>query len=68
MYSGLSHEALMAKSARERSFMAGTSNAKKIAFLLTNGVEQVELTEPRKALDAAGAKTVIVSPAKGDCR
>jgi protease I len=47
-------------------FMAGTSNEKKIAFLLTNGVEQVELTGPRKALDAAGAKTVIVSPAKGE--
>ena len=46
--------------------MAGTSNGKKIAFLLTNGVEQVELTEPRRALDAAGAKTVIVSPAKGE--
>jgi protease I len=39
---------------------------RKIAFLLTNGVEQVELTEPRRALDAAGAKTVIVSPAKGE--
>jgi protease I len=46
--------------------MAGTSKEKKIAFLLTNGVEQVELTEPRKALEAAGAKTVIVSPAKGE--
>jgi protease I len=39
---------------------------RKIAFLLTNGVEQVELTEPRRALDATGAKTVIVSPAKGE--
>lgn len=38
---------------------------KKIAFLLTDGVEQVELTEPRKALDEAGAQTVIVSPAEG---
>jgi protease I len=46
--------------------MADTSNGKKIAFLLTNGVEQVELTGPRQALDAAGAKTVIVSPAKGE--
>ncbi len=38
---------------------------KKIAFLLTDGVEQVELTEPRKALDEAGAQTAIVSPAEG---
>ena len=37
---------------------------KKVAFLLTNGVEQPELTEPREALQAAGAETVIVSPAK----
>ncbi|WP_137825081.1 type 1 glutamine amidotransferase domain-containing protein [Brevibacterium sp. 2SA] len=37
---------------------------KKIAFLLTNGVEQVELTSPRTALDEAGATTVIISPAE----
>src|SRR6266853_2985592 len=34
----------------------------KIAILATDGVEQVELTEPRKALEAAGAKTKLVSP------
>lgn len=39
-------------------------SAKKVAFLVTNGVEQPELTEPRKALQDAGAETVIVSPAK----
>ena len=38
---------------------------KRIAILATDGVEQVELTEPRKALDAAGAKTEVVSPAQG---
>jgi protease I len=38
---------------------------KKIAILVTDGFEQVELTEPRKALDQAGAKTAIVSPAEG---
>ena len=38
---------------------------KKVAFLLTRGVEQVELTSPRAALDGAGATTVIVSPAEG---
>src|SRR5699024_11444316 len=38
---------------------------KKIAYLLTNGVEQVELTSPRAALDEAGAKTVVVSPSEG---
>lgn len=38
---------------------------KKVAFLLTRGVEQVELTSPREALDEAGATTVIVSPSEG---
>jgi protease I len=34
----------------------------KIAILVTDGFEQVELTEPRKALDEAGADTRVVSP------
>ena len=38
---------------------------KKVAFLLTRGVEQIELTDPRSALDEAGATTVIVSPSEG---
>lgn len=38
---------------------------KKIAFLLTKGVEQVELTSPRRALDEAGATTVLISPQEG---
>ncbi|MDC0666491.1 type 1 glutamine amidotransferase domain-containing protein [Nannocystis radixulma] len=37
---------------------------KKVAILVANGFEQVELVEPRKALDAAGAETVLVSPEK----
>ena len=45
--------------------MPNTLNGKRIAILATDGVEQVELTEPRKALDAAGAKTELISPAKG---
>jgi len=36
-------------------------NGRKVAILVTDGFEQVELTEPRKALDAAGATTSIVS-------
>lgn len=39
---------------------------KRIAFLLTHGFEQVELIEPRKALEEAGARTEIVSPSKGE--
>ncbi len=37
-------------------------NGLKVAILVTDGFEQVELTEPRKALDEAGAETRIVSP------
>jgi deglycase len=42
--------------------MASKLNGKKIAILATDGFEQVELTEPRKALDEAGATTVVISP------
>ena len=34
----------------------------KVAILVTDGFEQVELTEPKNALHAAGAETLIVSP------
>src|SRR5689334_24037236 len=40
-------------------------SGKRVAILATDGVEQVELIEPRKALDQAGAKTVVVSPKGG---
>ena len=38
-------------------------NDMRIAILVAEGFEQMELTEPRKALDDAGARTMIVSPA-----
>ena len=38
----------------------------KVAILVANGFEQVELTSPKKALEDAGAKTQIVSPEKGE--
>jgi protease I len=34
----------------------------RVAILATDGFEQSELTEPRKALDEAGATTEVVSP------
>jgi protease I len=36
---------------------------KRVAILATDGFEQSELVEPRRALDEAGAETQIVSPA-----
>jgi len=35
---------------------------KKVAILVADGFEQSEMVEPRKALEKAGAKTVLVSP------
>lgn len=40
----------------------------KVAILATNGFEQSELMEPRKALQAAGAHTTLVSPKPGKVR
>lgn len=40
----------------------------KIAILATDGFEQSELTEPRRALQEAGADTEIVSPKRGKLR
>ncbi len=40
-------------------------HGKKVAILVTNGFEQVELTEPKQALEQAGAQTTIVSPVEG---
>ena len=41
----------------------GNLQGKKVAILATDGFEQSELLEPRKALDEAGATTQVVSPA-----
>jgi protease I len=46
--------------------MAHELKDKKIAILATDGVEQVELTEPRRALDQAGATTELVSLKQGE--
>lgn len=37
-------------------------SGKKVAILVEKGFEEVELTEPRQALEQAGAQTEIVSP------
>ena len=41
--------------------MAGELQGKTIAFLATDGVEQIEYTEPRKAVEQAGARADLVS-------
>jgi protease I len=36
-----------------------------VAILATNGVEEIELTDPREALERAGAKTLLIAPKAG---
>ena len=43
-------------------------SGKKVAILVADGFEEVEMTKPRKALEQAGAGTELVSPAKGKVR
>lgn len=41
--------------------MANELKGRRVAILLTDGFEQVEMTEPRKALEEAGAEALLVS-------
>ncbi|KTG16487.1 MULTISPECIES: type 1 glutamine amidotransferase domain-containing protein [unclassified Guyparkeria] len=40
-------------------------HGKRVALLVADGFEQIELTEPKRALEEAGASAEIVSPADG---
>lgn len=46
--------------------MAGELNGKKIAIIAADGVEEVELVEPRKAVTEAGAETELLSIDTGE--
>ncbi|MDX6727120.1 MAG: protease [Baekduia sp.] len=49
--------------------MAGTLDGKKVAILVaTEGIEQVELVEPRKALNDAGATVELLSTETGEAQ
>ncbi|MCW3023718.1 MAG: type 1 glutamine amidotransferase [Conexibacter sp.] len=49
--------------------MAGKLDGKKVAILVANeGIEQVELTEPRKALQEAGATVELLAPDTGQAQ
>lgn len=43
-------------------------SGKRVAILVDEGFEQVELIKPRKALDRAGAQTQVVSPQETEVR
>jgi protease I len=46
--------------------MADRLNGKKVAFLATHGVEQVELTEPWKAVEQEGGTPELISLEEGE--
>lgn len=48
--------------------MNNSLQGKKIAILATDGVEQTELSEPRKALEDAGATTELISLKEGEIK
>jgi len=48
--------------------MTGKLTGKKIAILATDGFEQVELTEPRRMLEEAGATADVIAPKPGEIR
>ena len=48
--------------------MADNLHGKRIAILATDGFEQAELVEPRRAFDEAGATTEVVAPKGGAIR
>lgn len=60
--------ALSACDRQERLATPGALNGKRIAILSDDGFEQSELIEPRRALDEAGALTVVVAPRAGKIR
>jgi protease I len=46
--------------------MAGELDGRRVAILAADGVERVELEQPRQALDGAGARTEVVSIKSGE--
>jgi protease I len=46
--------------------MAGKLSGKKVAFLATHGVEQIELTEPWKRVEQEGGTAELISLASGE--
>jgi protease I len=45
--------------------MTNSLSDRKVAILATDGFEQVELTQPKQALEEAGAQVQIISPKSG---
>ena len=57
---GTNHDPTASGQSAEDMMEAGLKG-RRVAILATDGVEQVELEEPRKALDEAGALTHLIA-------
>lgn len=44
----------------------GDLDGKRVAIIVTDGFEQIELTSPREALEKAGARCVLIAPKSGE--
>ena len=60
--------AAMAAMAQTGNGAASKLKGKRVAILCTDGFEQPEMVEPRKALDDAGAKTTLIAPKSGQIK
>jgi protease I len=48
--------------------MPNSLKGKRVAILATDGFEQAELVEPKKALEEAGAEVLVISPSDGSIK
>jgi protease I len=46
--------------------MDTTLKGRRVAIILTDGFEQIEMTSPREALEQAGARCVLIAPETGE--
>lgn len=65
-FSGMSTASTPSPTATQADTGRGPLAGKRVAILVTDLFEQVELTAPREALQQAGAQTVIVAPQAGE--
>jgi protease I len=60
--------ALHRRSVQRRLAMPSELQGKRVAAIVTDGFEQIELLEPKGALEAAGARVDVVAPRAGTVR
>jgi protease I len=59
---------MLAYKPKREAKLASSLESMKVAILVEDGFEQIEMVDPRKALNEAGAETSIVSPKERQVR